>query len=1478
MPGDYRYPGGDLRTRLHWNRNRAEHPEFVQEMAQFSNNVALGPQFNSFHEQQQQQQCWSGDLGYRRDGGPMGPGNPPHGFNQHVRFSQNFDINHRISSHEEPIVGNFVNQNYHPGTMSVRVLNDDEFQLAPDFMNNNNNNCYTRRNRYGGVQPPGQPIMPMNQLGQPRFFDYNHQHQEQMGRSGPMRGPRPFGPLSVRPQKDPRINRLLNRGLQTVKCEPTSCEVDLNRANQTCAHPQQKVIVKREKDPIQTPLAAPVKTITTAAAAPSTSPGQLKPPSTSLLDRIEREKYEKAKQSRNLQRGERAVDSVRPVPRPAKNPELESELSIVIEKLNVPVITTPADFSTYKIPRASKTTEPATAAPSEPKEKESSPAPKIVVAVVSEVKQPVPKDNTQPKEKVVNRPVIKSVDKSADKPIEREASIKPKETSVVLSVKNKPVERVIRSSCDSPSGVSRRESSDNSDVDATKTKIRHKKKFVISSSESDSDGQPLKPRSLSRVVMVAEATKRVSRDDKQASDKPGDRSRDKRSPVSTKRRDSDSKMRHSDSSRKSSVDSPSSKSSSRSESRRSRSKTKDTGRRKSLRIESDSEDERDSKESEKEAEKTKNLPSTKQKSESNEGSVDARPKSVVHRSRSTAVVAIEKVTDESTDDGKESRKKKRRSKSSRGIDNLCGTSNSDDVARSDDVAACPIKPTVIDMPPEKIKSPVATPESHVSLISSSDDPTPNPKDLLERLMNTDPEILRKISLLLNNSTQPSTTEIPSTEVQIARRLQLPMCSIPLSVELPKAQSPTISSCDRDYDPAPSPRTPSVTTVTLTPYHAVTNVKRIERRSSMSPITSRSMARSVPYDSLPEPEEVERESPKLKRKKHKNELEKLQEDISRNFDLKFMMSERTVKMVKDVPKKISRRRQSMCSSLSTENGGLKMLITREPKAKPVMKRRLSVGSAIVPPPSPPVKDDIRNDDPFYDLDSGNCRLCTNSSDQMDAHYMQCHRDAEVFCCRIKYNNAIKLKRGGSCDVLVNADSSDYVCLLCEKKQPCRTYYDIYKHLASHTGEFYFKCTECDFRDVTFDAHHARLHQNKFEICPFPPWEDNKLVAFMCEMCHFVQLQKTNINKHIVCHHRDETTKPAFKEVVLLDFGKLTIANLDFEDLDGRFKQLPLIEATDKSWIRLRDVYQDYQTMEPASENEEQEEEVIGDVLERSFDLDVKKLMSVVVSESKPLNDPNIIRVDNITYDIAAQAFEFSNKLGKIRFTNYKKLKMYLQEINNADGIWSGFCYSCDEQTIYSVGLSAPMELFHLQNVHWHQTKIPRDIPNTVDAVVKPTNLLRPWLEKPISKSAADCQKMLKIPAILSTYKCMAADCHFFTNVMETMEKHLDQHDADMSSDDDTMIECCYCVSEFASPADYFTHVLDNHGTSQYYCPYCFYRSNYANAIQHVKVYHSQRNVFILDGKFDGVFSERQSDTSALMKSIQANVKYQECQGE
>lgn len=128
-------------------------------------------------------------------------------------------------------------------------------------------------------------------------------------------------------------------------------------------------------------------------------------------------------------------------------------------------------------------------------------------------------------------------------------------------------------------------------------------------------------------------------------------------------------------------------------------------------------------------------------------------------------------------------------------------------------------------------------------------------------------------------------------------------------------------------------------------------------------------------------------------------------------------------------------------------------------------------------------------------------------------------------------------------------------------------------------------------------------------------------------------------------------------------------------------------------------------------------------------------------------------------------------------------------------------------------------------------------------------LKPWGNNQTNKLQKHCKKMLRDICLYALFKCMDINCEFTTDNPDHMLIHLRNHE-NILSNEPSWLECSYCDIMADSCALLVKHVQDEHQSSIFQCPYCFYRSCSAwNVVIHLKQYHSEekKSVLVCNGK-------------------------------
>lgn len=140
-----------------------------------------------------------------------------------------------------------------------------------------------------------------------------------------------------------------------------------------------------------------------------------------------------------------------------------------------------------------------------------------------------------------------------------------------------------------------------------------------------------------------------------------------------------------------------------------------------------------------------------------------------------------------------------------------------------------------------------------------------------------------------------------------------------------------------------------------------------------------------------------------------------------------------------------------------------------------------------------------------------------------HYVRNH--AEVYVSRISPQLLIGYEEKAPSTTSTQQGCHRIFCLFCESDYVFNKSRWI-RHMTTHTGEYLFKCTECE-NTYSSDVNH------KFSACSkqktqslitvnFFQLEENALFAYLCKCCNYMQLSMENIHKHIQLQHQiDET---------------------------------------------------------------------------------------------------------------------------------------------------------------------------------------------------------------------------------------------------------------------------------------------------------------------------------------------------------------------
>lgn len=146
--------------------------------------------------------------------------------------------------------------------------------------------------------------------------------------------------------------------------------------------------------------------------------------------------------------------------------------------------------------------------------------------------------------------------------------------------------------------------------------------------------------------------------------------------------------------------------------------------------------------------------------------------------------------------------------------------------------------------------------------------------------------------------------------------------------------------------------------------------------------------------------------------------------------------------------------------------------------------------------------------------------------------------------------------------------------------------------------------------------------------------------------------------------------------------------------------------------------------------------------------------------------------------------------------------------------------------------------------------------TIDCLVK--SPLQPWISPGLLKLKSAVKTMLMRVCLKSLYKCMHANCSFYTDNKELFIEHLKNKQKHPSPQH---LICSYCNFKCTDEIKLSDHIVQTHKTSHWSCGFCFYRSiSQYNLIKHFEKYHpgeKERRILVRKrASFNEFFTRKQ----------------------
>lgn len=160
-------------------------------------------------------------------------------------------------------------------------------------------------------------------------------------------------------------------------------------------------------------------------------------------------------------------------------------------------------------------------------------------------------------------------------------------------------------------------------------------------------------------------------------------------------------------------------------------------------------------------------------------------------------------------------------------------------------------------------------------------------------------------------------------------------------------------------------------------------------------------------------------------------------------------------------------------------------------------------------------------------SSNCALCSFNGSAIVDHYVYEHKQYEVFVSRVSPKMAdiiradLFLTNGNVTNEGGEDEKIRFKCYFCLTwKELSRSGW--IEHMATHTGEYRFRCTSCPVMSKTEELESCFYHEKS---CLKPAmavynnieFQDNHIYGFICNECNYIQIRRVNMERHLKREH-------------------------------------------------------------------------------------------------------------------------------------------------------------------------------------------------------------------------------------------------------------------------------------------------------------------------------------------------------------------------
>lgn len=516
----------------------------------------------------------------------------------------------------------------------------------------------------------------------------------------------------------------------------------------------------------------------------------------------------------------------------------------------------------------------------------------------------------------------------------------------------------------------------------------------------------------------------------------------------------------------------------------------------------------------------------------------------------------------------------------------------------------------------------------------------------------------------------------------------------------------------------------------------------------------------------------------------------------------------------------------------------------------------------------------------------CLICQFEAGKVRlvSHYVNSHPNLEVYISRLAPEVA------EACRLGVNKRrKADFMsnCLFCDKmvsnKMPTWI-----SHIATHTGEYVFQCSGCKYKRTYPKKHACSVEgaQPIYSAIPVVTKFQSCLYAFICKLCNYVQMTKSNVEAHIEKQHDMKADSSLSIQRISLFENWSDYTMLRSYDVDDKKVALNLTQNSNED-AEVEKPMATVQTSAAISNHQNSniksqtgvKESIFASVsnaaknVVRELDNSHQHVALPVPEKERPIVQQASATASNQQdshIDSQAEAKESilastskAIKDASHNYSNSQKRVSFLmpreEELITTTSSQLNTSQAGAKEKISGAVNGAEIQI-PSEHISARRANLLNPSPSSSssgssddsDGDEKRVDL-KPWIERSRNekkKEQDDVVCMLSDEVLVALYKCMAINCTFSTEKETEMLQHLSHHGRNKDSRiignrKRDYLQCAYCSITATSAADLVGHIQMAHYASSFQCRYCFYRSVDAySTLLHMKKYHHERERVIL----------------------------------